>query len=259
MAENWLKEYGFNVVGLPRRDLYPADVLLRSNGRFDEKAGDLGMVFTYEEELPRANAGEPVAAILRTIDREVELNFGLKVLGALVGVATAGKFGAAAAAKHATRLTVTYEAVEQDSIAVLALDSWIQLAKPKVTGQSAIWLNNNKLAAITAVLRTATLSVIAQRQDGASVELTMPEIQGIVGGEASVNKHSASSTAVTFTGKQPIVFGFQAYVMKFAGNVAFGIDPVRRRKGPAPEQFAWTIDDEVELSGDGKRLSTPDA
>ena len=249
--DNWLKEYGFNVVALPRRDLRPGDVLLRPDGRFDQKAGNLAMVFESAEPVPDNTVGEPVAEIARTGDHRVQAGLGVKILGALFGGAVGSKLGAHLEGRHATRLAVRYEDVEQDSLPVLALDAWIQQAKVKLSGQGAIWLNNNKLAAITAVLRTAKLSVTAQRDDGASVELDLPEIQGLVGGEGKVSAESGSASKVTFLGNEPIAFGWQAFVLRFSGNVSFGLEQVRG-VAPAPEQDAWTDEEEIDEVADAQ-------
>src|ERR671910_335272 len=177
MADNWLKEYGFNVLRLPRRDLQPTDVLRRAKDSLDQKVGNLGMVFMSSEDQPQPTTGEPVASIGRTIEKKVET-------------------------KHATKLAVTYEDVDQDSIAVLELDAWIQAAKSKLSGQSARWLNDDELAAVTAVLRTDKLSIAGERADGASIDLSIPEIEGIIGGQAGATVESKSSTKVTFTGPE---------------------------------------------------------
>jgi hypothetical protein len=254
VANNWLKDYGFNVVRLPRRDLRPGDVLRRTKGSFDEKVGALAMVFTSDEDQPQPSVGEPVAGIGRTIEKKVETKLGLRVLGALLGAGAASKLGIDLEAKRATNLAVTYEDVDHDSIAVLELDAWIQAARSKLTGQSAIWLNGDQLAAVTAVLRTSKLSIVAERSNGASIDLSIPDIEGIIGGQAGAGVESTSGTKVTFTGPDAIAFGFQAYVMKFEGNVSFGLDEVRgpeEEPGAEPESEPWTEVDDIEL-GEGE-------
>jgi hypothetical protein len=256
MADNWLKEYGFNVLRLPRRDLQPTDVLRRAKDSLDQKVGNLGMVFMSSEDQPQPTTGEPVASIGRTIEKKVETRLGFKILGALLGANTASKLGANFESKHATKLAVTYEDVDQDSIAVLELDAWIQAAKSKLSGQSARWLNDDELAAVTAVLRTDKLSIAGERADGASIDLSIPEIEGIIGGQAGATVESKSSTKVTFTGPEAIAFGFQAYVMKFEGNVSFGLDEVRGVDVSPPDDAAWIEAEDIELAN-GALPATP--
>ena len=249
MADNWLKDYGFNVLALPRRDLRPGDVLFRSNGDFGEKVGNLGMVFDAAQPQPDATTGEPVADIGRSIEKKVEASLGVKILGALFGGGASSKLGADLGAKHARNLVVSYENVEEDSIPVLELQSWVSAAKPKLTGEGAGWLNDDKLATVTAVLRTKTLSVVAERENGAAIDLSVPEIKGLIGGDAKVDVDSKTASKVTFTGEDAIAFGFQAYVLVFEGMVSFGIRRVRDLDETAvdPADYAWTSQREVEL------------
>jgi hypothetical protein len=249
MADNWLEPYHFTAVGLPRRDLAPGDVVYRSNGGFDQKVGNLPMLFDLSPGLPALTSGEPTGSIARSFEKKVEAGFGLKILGALFGGGTSSKLGADLEAKRAKSISVTYEDVTQDSLAVLELQSWLERAKIKTSRQATDWLNDEKLAAVTAVLRTAKLSIVAQTENGVAIQLSVPEIQGIVAGDAKVSAQSSDSSKITFTGKEPIAFGFQAFVMLFDENVSFGLKQTRAvRQDFGPQ--AWTADTELETLGD---------
>ena len=245
MAGNWLKDYGFNAMQLPRRDLGPADVLYRANGQFNQKVGRLSMLFSGDDQ-PEATPGEPVADIGRTIERKVDVSLGLKILGALFGGSQSSSLGARTEVRHAKTLTITYQDVTQDSLAVLELQSWLENATIRGAQQATTWLNNDKLAAVTAVLRTPKLSIVAERDNGAAIQLNVPEIQGVVSGQAAVSAESDTSSTVTFTGAQPIAFGFQAYVMHFKGNVSFGLGKTKALEGAGPDQDPWTGGEAIE-------------
>lgn len=252
MAEpNWLKDIGYNPLALPRRDLRPTDVLLKDGGRFATKVGDVTMLVSSDGDLPEVASDEPTASIGRQVTRHLELSLGLKVLGALLGAGVAGKLGADSAYTRARTLDVTYEDVLQDSLPVIPLQGWLERGHVIAPSAVALWLNDDKLACVTAVLRTAKLSVSAKREGGASLDLSLPEISGIVSGEGKVSAETADTTKLTFEGKEPIVFGFQAFQMRYEGNVNLGLEQVR---GVAPGDYysrdAWTGDTELEAIGD---------
>lgn len=249
MADNWLEPYHFTAVGLPRRDLAPGDVVFRSNGGFDQKVGNLPMLFDSGPDLPATTSGEPTGSIARSFEKKVEAGLGLKILGALFGGGASSKLGADLEAKHARSLSVTYEDVTQDSLAVLELQSWLEGTTIKSSRQATDWLNDEKLAAITAVLRTAKLSIVAQRENGVAIELNVPEIQGLVAGDAKVSAQSSDSSKITFTGKEPIAFGFQAFVMIFDENVSFGLEQTRAARQDLGAR-AWTAEEELGEVGD---------
>jgi hypothetical protein len=248
MADNWLKPYRFTAVELPRRDLAPGDVVFRSNGSFDQKVGNLLMLFASTPALPATTSGEPAGSIARSFEKKVEANLGFRILGALFGGGASSKLGASLGAKNARSLSVTYEDVTQDSFAVLELQSWLEQAKIRTSRQATGWLNEEKLGAVTAVLRTATLSIVAARENGVVIELNVPEIKGLVGADADVSAQSTDTSKITFTGKEPIAFGFQAFVMLFDKNVSFGLEQTRGARQDFGAQ-AWTGDAELETVG----------
>jgi hypothetical protein len=249
MADNWLEPYHFTAVGLPRRDLAPGDVIYRGNGSFDQKVGSLPMLFESGPGLPATTSGEPTGSIARSFEKKVEASLGFKILGALFGGGASSKLGADLEGKRAKSISVTYEDVTQDSLAVLELQSWLEGSEIKSSRQATDWLNDEKLAAITAVLRTAKLSIVAQRENGVAIELNVPAIQGLVAGDAKVSAQSSDSSKITFTGKEPIAFGFQAFVMVFDENVSFGLEQTRAARRDLGEQ-AWTGKEELGAVGD---------
>lgn len=251
MADNWLKEYRFTALELPRRDVAPTDVLFRSNGAFNQKVGNLSMLFSSDSGLPATTSGEPAGSISRTHTNKVEAGIGFKILGALFGGGPDSKLGADLKAKRARSFSVTYEDVTQDSLPVLELQLWLQLARIRGAKQAEEWLDKEKLAAVTAVLRTATLSIVAEGENGASIALNVPEIKGLVGGDAEVSAQSTDSSKITFTGKEPIAFGFQAFVMEFDKGVWLGLEPTRATRKQDFSAKAWTSETALPELGDG--------
>jgi hypothetical protein len=244
MADNWLKDYGFTALQLPRRNLNPADVLYRGNGAFDTKVGTLGELFPHAGALA-VEEDEPVADITRNVTKKVETGLGLRILGALFGGSASSKLGADTDVKHSKTLSVTYENVSHDSLSVLALQSWLERVQVNSAGQTMGWLNQGRLAAVTSVLRTADLSIIAERDNGVAIDLSVPDIQGIVSASAKVSADAASGTKITFNGNQPIAFGFQAFKLLFDGNVSFGIEQIRGRSTRKTADQAWSPDEEL--------------
>jgi hypothetical protein len=251
MADNWLKDYRFTALELPRRDVAPADVLFRNNGAFNQKVGNLSMLFSSDSGLPTTTSGEPAGSISRTHTNKVEANLGFKILGALFGGGADSKLGADLKGKRARSFSVTYEDVTQDSLPVLELQFWLEQAKIRGAKQAGEWLEKEKLAAVTAVLRTAKLSIVAEGENGASIELNIPEIKGLVGGDAVVSADSTDSSKVTFEGKEPIAFGFQAFVMEFDKGVWLGLEPTRTRKAQDYSARAWTSETSLDELEDG--------
>jgi hypothetical protein len=248
MPANWLKDFGFNALALPRRELGPLDVLLEDcNGMFSSKAGTLDQVLASETERPELTTGEPTGSIAQKLGRKMELKFGLSLLDSLLGGLLGSKLGAETSLQHAKDLEMTYEDVTQDSLPLLSLQAWMEDANIVAPHAARQMLEDEKLAVVTAVLRSAKLTVQATRDGGASIALDVPQISGIVAAEGKVASSSADGTRITFEGDEPIVFGFQAYVLLYNGGASLGLEEVRRGEGTAdPVEQAWTADGEVE-------------
>jgi hypothetical protein len=248
MPANWLKDFGFNALALPRRALGPLDVLLEDrNGIFASKAGTLDQVLQSDTERPELTTGEPTGSIAQKLGRKMELRFGLSLLDSLLGGLLGSKLGAETSLQHAKDLEVTYEDVTQDSLPLLTLQAWMEQAEIVAPHAARQMLEDEKLAVVTAVLRSAKLSVQATRDGGAKLELDLPQISGVVAAEGKVARSSSDGTRVTFEGDEPIVFGFQAYVLLYDGAASLGLEEVRRGEAAAdPAEQAWTADGEVE-------------
>jgi hypothetical protein len=248
MPANWLKDFGFNALALPRRQLGPLDILLEDgNGIFSSKAGTLEQVLASQTERPEPTTGEPTGSIAQKLERKMELKFGLSLLDSLLGGLLGAKLGAQTSLQHAKDLEMTYEDVTQDSLPLLSLQAWMEQADIVAPDAACRMLEDEKLAVVTAVLRSAKLTVRASRDNGASIALDLPQISGVVAAEGKVAASSADGTCVTFEGDEPIVFGFQAYVLLYSGGASLGLEEVRRGEGAAdPVEQAWTADGEVQ-------------
>jgi hypothetical protein len=248
MPANWLKDFGFNALALPRRQLGPLDILLEDgNGIFSSKAGTLDQVLASQAERPEPTTGEPTGSMAQKLERKMELKLGLSLLDSLFGGLLGSKLGAQTSLRHAKGLEMAYEDVTQDSLPLLSLQAWMEQADMVAPDAAQQMLEDEKLAVVTAVLRSPKLSVQATRDGGASIALDVPQISGLVAAEGKAARCSADGTRVTFEGSEPIVFGFQAYVLLYSGGASLGLEEVRRGESAAdPVEQAWTADGEVQ-------------
>jgi hypothetical protein len=88
---------------------------------------------------------------------------------------------------------------------------------------------------IVDVLKSDTITVTATDKNGVEVGVDVPAIQGVVGANLSVKPSSSSNSTITYTGKQPVSFGFIVQSMhrengvwqlqgaEPSGEIAFGV------------------------------------
>jgi hypothetical protein len=61
---------------------------------------------------------------------------------------------------------------------------------------------------IVDVLKSDSITVTATDERGAEVSVDVPAIQGVVGAKVAVKPSSAANSTITYTGTQPVTFGF---------------------------------------------------
>jgi hypothetical protein len=71
-------------------------------------------------------------------------------------------------------------------------------------------LESDAVYVTTATIKSRKFGVEAQTENGTSLAVSVPAIQGVVGGEVKVTQQGAGSNQVAYKGKVPLVFGFQA-------------------------------------------------
>lgn len=239
MPDNWLEQHDYNAVLLPRRDLAPADVLMRIRENYSLKVGGIETLFSSGAAAPEPTLAEPSADFAGGLDRSVEVGFAMVVLDAVFGSAISTKLGPDTDIKHGKQLELTYEDIVRDSLVASELEAWLEGADVEGPEEAQGWLSDDKLAVATAVLKTAKLSLVAYGDDGEVIELRAPEIQEIVGDEAVVTAGSDTSPKVTFEVKVPVVFAFQASRLIYEDGAFRGLE-------------AWTAASELSAVGEAK-------
>jgi hypothetical protein len=71
-------------------------------------------------------------------------------------------------------------------------------------------LDADQLFVTTAALKSTKVTVEARRSKDDALEVSVPEIQKVVGGNVKVGAPGEVSSKVTYEGSVPLVFGFQA-------------------------------------------------
>jgi hypothetical protein len=71
-------------------------------------------------------------------------------------------------------------------------------------------LDADQLFVTTATLKSTRITVEARRSKDAGLDVSVPEIQGVVGGNVKVGGKAEVTSKVTYEGSVPLAFGFQA-------------------------------------------------
>ena len=207
-----LRKHGYNVVRVPKADIRPLQMLAKRGDALD-RIGELTTVLPPggPVPLPPVKQNTPVASLSGQHSADLSLGIGLSVLGTVIAAMGGSKLGLDLKYKNAKSVRFEFLDVLEDRIEIAALDQY--LATADVSPFSlyvAQLLEADRLYVTTATLKSDKIAVEAKGSGSTGLDVSVPEIKGVVGGDIKVAPTSETASKVTFTGPLPLVFAFQA-------------------------------------------------
>lgn len=208
-----LRSLGYNVVRLPTSSIKPLQLFTRKNHQL-YPIGPLEGVFVSRGHvsLPDIMENQPAANISGKKSGELSPGLGLSVLGGIISAFGGSTAGLDIKYKQAKSVSFQYEDVLVDSLAITQLDRFLTDADidpfSKCVGEL---LESDQVYVTTSTLKSKKFTIIPQASKGGSLNIKIPEIQGLVGSNVTITGKGDSSSIITFEGNVPLVFGFQVW------------------------------------------------
>lgn len=225
---SYLKSYGYNVVRLPKADIQPLQVLSRQ-GRNLGRLGDLADIMLPGEAiaLPEIRQDVRAANISGQKTSNFNIGIGLNILGTIIGAIGGSSLGLDLAYKGGRTIQFEFQDVYEDSIKVTALDKFLADADiDPYSRHVANLLEADELYIINSSIKSTKFTVEAYKKDGAALELKIPVIQEIVGGEVKVSGDAETTSQLTYESPEPLVFGFQAVQLFYDQGIYTAYKPL---------------------------------
>jgi hypothetical protein len=219
----YLNKLGYNVVKLPRTGIEPMDVIGRDQTM--QWLGPIDSIWNSAIPKPQAGPPKPASAV------------GLSILGNTLAAFGVSVPSLDVAYKSAHAVQFSYSNVSITSVAPFAAGSYLakgelQSDNPAVknyflSGQPTAYL-------ITEVLKSNSLTVTATDSHGTAVGVDLSVFQG-VDTKVGIKPSSAGNSTISFTGPEPITFGFAVqqiaregdqwtlHGVAPSGDIAFGV------------------------------------
>lgn len=222
-----LRRRGYCLVRLPRADLRPAQVLARM-GKELQTIGELRTAFMQgDAPLPPVHENVRVADLQGSATGRLGAGLGLSILGDVIAALGGGTVGLESAYQRARRFTFTFHEVLRDDIDLVLLDRFLATADlPPGSTSVKRMLDADELYVITATLKTRSLSVEAQGEQGSKLAVDASAVQKVVGGKVSVSGEQTALSKVTYEGPVPLVFGFQAVQLLYQEGTFSAMQPL---------------------------------
>ena len=207
----YLKSLGYNVVRVPKGDIQPLQIFIREQGIL-KPLGELSSVLNPGEiALPGIKLNQPMAAIKGRRTNELSVGVGLSILGNIIGAMGGTKLGLEAKFSRAKTIAFEFTDVLEDSVEIAQLDQFLTTADVNPNSRHlAQLLEADEIFVTTATIKSNKFGIDVTKKNNVDVGVTVPEIKEIVGGNLDVKTAAAGESKITFEGKVPLGFGFQA-------------------------------------------------
>lgn len=214
---NYLKDIGYSIVRLPRVDIHPLEIYTERGGSLDY-VGKLSTVFEAGGTIPLPPMSENITSANVSGKRSSSINsgIGLTLLGSILSSMGGSQVGLDAHYSQAKTVMFEFHEVLQDKIEPAKLDQFLVNATINPFSQYVTQLlESDQIYVTTATLKSKKLTVEAKTSQKVPLELHVPAIQGVVGGNITVSAEGEKSSKIVFEGQENLVFGFQAIRLSF--------------------------------------------
>jgi hypothetical protein len=252
---DYLQKLGYNVVHHPREGVGPLHLIGRQ-GKTTADLGTLeGMLVEPVPPVPAAETDQAAADINGQESSKLEMALGVNILGALIG-AMGGTLGVNTKYTNARKISFVFESVLADRIAPIQIDRFLR--EGEIDAESPLIheyiLGNGELFVITDVIKSKKFTVRYEASDEVEARVDVPVVEELVGGKVQVSTSGEMQSVVSFTGSDPLVFGFRCLALGvLEGKVRLtlskpGVIPLSVDKEVPEEGFAILSDGLLQLS-----------
>jgi len=212
LLKNFLADYGYNIVALPKTDIKPLFLLCQEADSVSPLESSLSELFTSDElALPTVMNNNATADVIGSTAVSFDSETGVSVLSWLLDKLKLGKLQGKMNLDSNKVLTFKYEQVKEDKIDLVKLDGYLSTAAPVTKGFNTFKtkLMNSELYVINSVLKSNTCTLTIEDKGGASAEVEAT-IKGIAEISQNIKSNSSNSVTITNPGTELLVFAFKA-------------------------------------------------
>jgi hypothetical protein len=247
-----LKSFGYNAVRLPRANIRPLQVLSKNSGDVSY-LGELTTVFRPPDKntpIPKTIENNPATNISGQKSGDLSVGLGLSILGNIIIAMGGSTLDLDFKYQQAKTVSFQYQDVLQDLVEPAALDQFLGQADINPSSiTSTKLLEADEVFITTSTIKSKKFTIHPKTSRNTDTQFNIPEIQGIIGSNVKVSSQSHDSSAITFEGPSPLVFGFQAVQLFYDRGQYFSLKPIKTDKAMRGKRSLLTEAPFVRLEG----------
>jgi hypothetical protein len=193
--------------------------------------------------LPKVKENVTAANISGERTRDLSLGVGLSILGSVIGAMGGSKLGLDVGYKQAKTIAFEFAEVLEDRADLADVDQYLTDADiAAFSTHASQLLEADSIYVTTSVIKSRTFVVQAKESRGTPIEVSVPEIQKIVGGNVKIGAESQKSSKIAYEGPEPLVFGFQAARLLYENGRYTAFRPLPPGAGALEGRAAARVD-----------------
>lgn len=214
VLQTQLAEYGYNLVALPKAEIWPLMLLYKVSDSVVSSTNDSVINFFRPTDAapPVVNTStNPLPEIQAAANLEFDADAGVGMLNRLLEKLGMGKASAKLKLNAGNTLEIGYENIIDEDITLLQLDNYITGATPQ-EGKFRTFeakLKASELYVITEVLKSNQFSIAVKGKNGQSMNVET-DVKGIVNANVNVARKMDNALSLSYSGAVPLVFAFKA-------------------------------------------------
>lgn len=206
-----LNKLGYNMVRLPREDIYPLLILSRSNDHLDTLGELSDFVIEAQPKPPRIERDRGVAEVSGLRTDRFELGVGLKFLERFLSYLGAKGVGLEAGFKGVDSIQFVYQNVLTDFIHPAKIGKYLLGVSPDVNSPFVEEINDEGEAyVITDTLKSNAFGITAYDETGAKVDIDISALKGLLSATPKIEISKEKKEGISFKGDSFLCFAFKA-------------------------------------------------
>jgi hypothetical protein len=217
LLRNLIQQYRFHLLPVPREDVHVGLVYLY-NGHSASDFAELPQLFDPKFELPKSST-EDMAIFDGKVSREVEVGFGLKLLGGFLkhlgAISAVDKINASYQGEAARSIVFSFSGVKRSFILPYTIKSLLKGLS--IREEDLIRERQGEYYVVTGVLRSPSITIEAKDENNktANVELGKDAIASAKGKVSIKNTGEGSVKYTAIEENKDIAFGLQIHHLKY--------------------------------------------
>jgi hypothetical protein len=213
----FLDTYHLNLLALPREDAAVGDLYLydgRTVGQPGSVRDFLEPPFRISEKSVTTGALPDIGG---TLSDSISIDVGLKILGGFLSAMGAGgvigDVGVGYKTKGTASMRFRFANVVRDRMDPVSMGA--KLMSHRVREGHPLLARDYHYFLVTAVVRSASINVVAEGMRKTTLDLDAKALQGLIGGSVGVSVEKSSAGELTYKGKSRLAFGVEVYELQF--------------------------------------------